>query len=296
MGGNRFTDRLRAGWSAGRYVCVGLDPDRAQLLATTRSGGLADRIAQFGRAIVDATRDLVVAYKPNSAFCEQFGPAGLSALQDLIGYIHDVAPGVVVILDAKRGDIEHTSQAYASALFDVYDADAVTVQPYLGGDALAPFLDRRDRGVIVLCRTSNPGGGEVQDLPAGQAPLYQRIAELAEATWNRNGNCGLLVGATYPRELNQVRTLAPSLPLLIAGAGRQQGAVREAVTAGVARGGGIIVSSSRAVTHASTGSDFAEAARKATLALHRQVTAAYTGQPDAQLNASADLPGRTHAR
>jgi orotidine-5'-phosphate decarboxylase len=117
--GNRFTDRLRAGWAAGLYVCVGLDPDWAQLVATTRSGGLAGRIEQFGRAIVDATRDLVIAYKPNSAFYEQFEPPGMRALQDLIGYIHRVAPGVVVILDAKRGDIEHTNEAYASALFDV---------------------------------------------------------------------------------------------------------------------------------------------------------------------------------
>jgi orotidine 5'-phosphate decarboxylase subfamily 2 len=186
MDANRFTDRLRAGRSAGRYVCVGLDPDRAQLLATTRSGGLADRIAQFGREIVDATCDLVVAYKPNSAFYEQFGPPGMGALQDLIGYIHRVAHGVVVILDAKRGDIEHTNEAYASALFDVYDADAVTVQPYLGGDALAPYLNRLDRGVIVLCRTSNPGGGELQDLVAGRTPLYQHVAELAETRWNRN--------------------------------------------------------------------------------------------------------------
>ena len=267
-----FTDRLRAGWLAGRFVCVGLDPDPAQLIATTRSGDMAARITRFSRAIVDATRDLVVAYKPNSAFYEQFGPAGMGALQDLIRYIHAAAPGVVVILDAKRGDIEHTNEAYASALFDVYDADAVTVQPYLGGDALAPFLNRLDRGVIVLCRTSNPGGGELQDLPAGQLPLYQRIAELAETRWNRNGNCGLLVGATYPRELSQVRALAPSLPLLIAGVGRQHGAVREAATAGMTSDGGIIVSSSRAVTHASSGPEFAEAAREATLALHQQLT------------------------
>jgi orotidine-5'-phosphate decarboxylase len=197
----------------------------------------------------------------------------MRALQDLIGYIHGVAPGAVVILDAKRGDVEHTNQAYASALFDVYDADAVTVQPYLGGDALAPYLDRLDRGVIVLCRTSNPGGGELRDLLVGQVPLCQRIAELAETSWNRNGNCGLLVGATYPRELSQVRVIAPSLPLLIAGVGRQQGAVREAVKAGATRGGGVIVSSSRAVTHASSGPDFARSAGQVTLALHEQLTA-----------------------
>jgi orotidine-5'-phosphate decarboxylase len=127
--------------------------------------------------------------------------------------------------------------------------------------------------VIVLCRTSNPGGGELQDLLAGRTPLYQHVAELAETIWNRNGNCGLLVGATYPRELSEVRALAPSLPLLIAGVGRQQGAVREAARAGTSRGGGVIVSSSRAVTHASSGPDFAEAARQATLTLHEQLTA-----------------------
>jgi len=151
----------------------------------------------------------------------------------------------MAMVSHQRCTVEHTNEAYASALFDVYDADAVTVQPYLGGGALAPFLDRLDRGVIVLCRTSNPGGGELQDLPAGQVPLYQRIAELAETRWNRNGNCGLLVGATYPRELSQVRALAPSLPLLIAGVGRQRGAVREAARAGMTSGGGIIVSSYR---------------------------------------------------
>ena len=273
MDGNRFTDPLSAGWSAGRYVCVGLDPDPAQILATTRSGDPAGRILQFGMAIVDATSDLVIAYKPNSAFYEQFGPDGMHALQELIAYIHGAAPGVVVILDAKRGDIEHTNEAYASALFDSYDADAVTVQPYLGGDSLAPYLDRVDRGVIVLCRTSNPGGGELQDLRVGQLPLYQHVAELAETSWNRNGNCGLLVGATYPRELSSVRAPAPSLPLLIAGVGRQRGAARDAVLAGRNPGGGIIVSSSRAVTHASRGQGFADAARQATLTLHERVTA-----------------------
>ena len=272
MDGNRFTDRLRAGWAASRFVCVGLDPDPAQVRAATGLAPSAESIVAFTRAIVDATCDLVLAYKPNSAFFEQFGPAGMHALRDTVAHIHEVAPDTVVILDAKRGDIEHTNQAYATALFDVYDADAVTVQPYLGAEPLTPFLDRLDRGVIVLCRTSNPGGGELQDLPVGGVPLYQHVAQLAETRWNRNGNCGLLVGATYPPQIRQVRAAAPSLPLLIAGVGRQHGALRDAVTAGATTAGGVIVSASRSITHASTGPDFATAARDATLALHDEVT------------------------
>jgi orotidine-5'-phosphate decarboxylase len=225
----------------------------------------------FTKAIVEATGDLVVAYKPNSAFYEQFGPPGMDALRDTIEHIHAVVPNAVVILDAKRGDIEHTNEAYATALFDVYDADAVTVQPYLGAEPLAPFMDRLDRGVIVLCRTSNPGGGEIQDLTVEAVPLYQHVASIVETSWNRNSNCGLLVGATYPDEIRRVRVAAPSLPLLIAGVGRQHGALRDAVTAGATTTGSIIVSASRSVTHASVGRDFAEAARIATLALHDEV-------------------------
>lgn len=269
--GNRFNDRLRAGWAQSRFVCVGLDPDPEQVRSATGRSPSRESIAMFTKAIIEATSDLVVAYKPNSAFYEQFGPPGMDALRDTIEHIHAVVPHAVVILDAKRGDIAHTNEAYATALFDVYDADAVTVQPYLGAEPLAPFLDRLDRGVIVLCRTSNPGGGEIQELAVEAIPLYQHVASIAETTWNRNSNCGLLVGATYPHEIRRVRAAAPSLPLLIAGVGRQRGALRDAVTAGANASGSIIVSASRSITHASVGPDFAEAARIATLALHDEV-------------------------
>ncbi len=273
MDDNRFTDRLHVAWALARYVCVGLDPDPEQIRATTGSAATAPTIMHFTRAIVDATCDLVAAYKPNSAFFEQFGPAGMQALQGTISHIHSVAPGAVVILDAKRGDIEHTNSAYATAMFDVYDADAVTVHPYLGAAALAPFLDRVDRGVIVLCRTSNPGGGELQDLRVENGLLYQHVAEQVETTWNRHGNCGLLVGATYPRELKEVRARAPSPPLLIVGIGRQRGSLEAAVRAGATTDGGIIVSASRAITHAASDPNFATAARQACQQLNEQVLA-----------------------
>jgi orotidine-5'-phosphate decarboxylase len=274
MDRNRFLDRLASGWAASRFACVGLDPDPEQVAMTVGLTNPAVDILSFTAAIVDATADLALAYKPNSAFYEQFGPRGMVALQSTIAHIHAVAPDAVVILDAKRGDIEHTNEAYARSLFDVYDADAVTVQPYLGGDALAPFFDRLDRGVIVLCRTSNPGGGEIQDLSAGEQPLYRHIAATAESTWSRNRNCGLLVGATYPREIALVRQSAPTLPLLIAGVGKQAGALADAVRAGAVDRAAVIVSSSRSITHAASGPGFADAARQATLRLHQEILAA----------------------
>ncbi len=273
--GNRFGDRLAAGWRSSRFVCIGLDPDEDQVRSTVGWGNPATTIAEFTTTIVDATKDLVLAYKPNSAFYEQFGPAGMQALVHTIGHIHEVAPDAVVILDAKRGDIGHTNEAYARALFDVYDADAVTVQPYLGAGPLTAFFDRVDRGVIVLCRTSNPGSGEIQDLSVGGGPLYQHVAAITEDSWNRRGNCGLLVGATYPDEIVQVRQAAPTLPLLIAGVGRQHGALAEAVRAAAIAGpSGFIASASRSVTHAGTGAGFAEDARTAAIELSREVAQA----------------------
>ena len=277
MDQNRFRDRLTAGWAASRFLCVGLDPDPDHVTATVRRGDPARTVAAFTSAVVDATADIALAYKPNSAFYEQFGPRGMDALQATIAHIHRVAPNAVVILDAKRGDIEHTNDAYARALFDVYDADAVTVQPYLGGDALAPFLDRVDRGVIVLCRTSNPGGGEIQDLTTNGLPLYRHLASTVETIWNRNSNCGLLVGATYPREIALVRQSGPTLPFLIAGVGRQHGAMTAAIRAAAVGRSGVMVSSSRSITHAATGRRFAAAARNATVRLNAAVLAALAG-------------------
>jgi orotidine-5'-phosphate decarboxylase len=233
-------------------------------------------LVRFNGEIIDATADLVCAYKPNIAFYERWGAPGLSALRQTIAHINTVAPEVVVIVDAKRGDIASTNEAYRDALFGYLGADAVTVQPYLGVDALRPFLDTRTKGVIVLCRTSNPGSGELQDLRTDGEALYQRVARLAGYDWNEHGNCGVLVGGTYPAQIAEVRRIAPRLPILVAGVGRQGGPVGEVVRAGVSNGGGLIISSSRAIVEAEPGPGFARAARAATMALVDEIRAAST--------------------
>ncbi len=250
-----FRERLARAFDANRsLLCVGLDPDPA-LMAVPG-------VAEFNRAIVDATSDLVCAYKPNLGFYEALGADGLRALEETVDHVRRAAPSAVVIGDAKRGDMASTSARYARALFDVWGFDAATVNPYLGGDSLAPFLEYGDRGVFVLCRTSNPGAGELQDLPVeGVRPVYEAVAERA-AAWNARGNVGLVVGATYPEQLRRVRALCPDMPVLLPGVGAQGGDVRASVSAGVdGNGRGLIVSSSRSVLYASSGADFAEAAR-----------------------------------
>jgi orotidine-5'-phosphate decarboxylase len=223
----------------------------------------------FNRALVNATHDLVCAYKPNFAFYEALGLPGLRALEQTIGHIRDEAPQVLLIADAKRGDIGNTAAAYARALFDVWGFDAATVNPYLGGDAVSPFLDYRDKGTFVLCRTSNPGAGDFQDLvvsdnASGGGPLFQQVA-LRALEWDRYGNLGLVVGATYPRELEEVRTLCPNMPFLVPGIGSQGGDLEQSVRYGTtASGRRAIVNSSRGIIYASRGPDFAEAARSAT--------------------------------
>ncbi len=249
----KFTEAARANSS---LLCVGLDPDPARLPVSDA--------AEFLCAIVEATSDLVCAYKPNMAFYERMGEAGYAALRAVLRAIPDQIP---VICDAKRGDVPNTAQAYADAIFDELGFDAVTVNPYLGGDSVAPFLERADRGVIVLCRSSNPGAQDFQDLPVatgeGTRPLYEIVAERAKE-WNTRGNVGLVVGATYPKELRRLRELCPELPFLLPGIGAQEGELARAVLAGLDDdGGGIIVNASRSVLYASSGSDFAEAARRA---------------------------------
>jgi orotidine-5'-phosphate decarboxylase len=280
-----FTERLRRRWQEARtLLCVGLDGEIERMPEQVRRGlakgdangnanGERERrieaaLTDYHLAIVDATADLVCAYKPNSAFYEQHGPAGLRALGAIIAYIQKKYPEIPVLLDAKRGDVGSTSQAYARALFDVYGADAVTAQPYLGYDALEPFLSRADRGVFILCRTSNPGASEFQDLSAradeGESePLYLRVARRVANEWNANGNCGLVVGATYPEELRQVREIVGDLPILAPGVGAQGGDLEATVRAGIdSVGQGLLISVSRAILYASTGDDFASAARR----------------------------------
>lgn len=267
--------RLRARWDQGTLLCVGLDPELERLPTKAEGATPAARIVAFNRAIVVATADLVCAYKPNSAFYEAHGPDGMEALRQTIALIHELAPGVPVLLDAKRGDMANTSRAYARAVFDVYGADAVTVQPYQGQEALAPFIERADRGVFVLCRTSNPGAAELQDLTIAGEPLYLHLARRMAGAWNGRGNCGLVVGSTWPDELRAVRSAAPDMPILVPGIGAQGGDLEASVSAGIdARGQGLLVSASRSVLYAAAGPDFAQAARREVLRLRDAINGA----------------------
>ncbi len=251
-----FSQRLDAAAERNRsLLCVGLDPWRPSM-------PIAD-IAAFNRAIIEATSDLVCAYKPQWAFYESEGIAGLRALE---ATIEAVPNGVPVILDAKRGDLGNTSVAYAKAAFEIWGADAVTVNPYLGRDSLQPFLDYADKGVFVLTRTSNPGGADFQELAVRSAdgeerPLYEEVARQA-VSWNERGNVGLVAGATAPEELARVRAAAGAMPILIPGIGAQGGDLESAARNGAdANGRRAIITASRSVLYASSGPDFAEAAR-----------------------------------
>jgi orotidine-5'-phosphate decarboxylase len=260
-----FIAQLTRAWEQNdSLVCVGLDPEIERFPRHILAQ--ASPIFQFNKAIVDATRDLVCAYKPQFAHYAAYEAE--DQLERTIEYIHRSAPGVPVILDAKRGDVGPTAERYAIEAFERYGADAVTVNPYLGGDSLEPFLRHADRGVVILCRTSNPGARDLQDLAVGDRRLYQVVAELAARRWNTHGNCLLVVGATYPRELAEVRALVGEMPLLVPGVGAQGGDVGQAVQNGQTRSGtGLLISSSRAILYASAGEDFASAARAAAAAL-----------------------------
>lgn len=269
--GSAFLTQLAASWSrSDSLVCVGLDPELERVPEQ-----IADQpspIFQFNKAIIDATADVVCAYKPQFAHYAAYEAE--DQLERTIEYIHRSYPGVPVILDSKRGDIGNTAERYAIEAFERYGADAVTVNPYLGGDSLEPFLRREDRGVVVLCRTSNPGARDLQDLVVGDGGrrLYHVVAEMAATRWNTRGNCLLVVGATYPQELAEIRRIIGEMPLLVPGVGAQGGDVAQVVRNGqTAAGTGLIVSSSRGILYASRGDDFASAARTAALALRDQI-------------------------
>ena len=278
-GERRFRDLLEARWDRGLFVSVGLDPVWDQLPDVVRgeighrdAGSRAAAAAAFCSAIVDATADLACAFKPNAAFFEAFGAPGAEALAAVMRHIGAVAPEVPVIYDAKRGDIGSTNQGYADHAFDGLRADAITVHPYLGREALDPFLGRREKGTIILVRTSNPGGGEFQDLIVGDEPLYRVVARRVAETWNQHGNCAVVVGATYPDELAAVRRIVGTMPILIPGIGAQGGDLRRTVEAGRdAQGRGMIIGSSRGILYASGEEDFAEAARQEVLRLNREI-------------------------
>lgn len=264
----KFLDQLRNAQGTHRsLLCVGLDPDPEKFPGAWR--GDASRIFEFCARIVDATHDLVLAFKPQIAY---FAAHGAEAqLERLMAHLRRVAPSVPVILDAKRGDIGSTAEQYAREAFVRYGADAVTLSPYMGRDSIEPYLAYDGRGLFLLCRTSNPGGGDLQDLalPAGTdaAPaehLYERVARLATGAWNRDGRVGLVVGATYPDEITRVRAIAPHAPLLIPGVGAQGGDARATVERGWRKDAPIVVNSSRAILYAGHElDDFAAAARAA---------------------------------
>lgn len=299
--------RLAARWDEGYFVCVGLDSDPKKLpkhllpdWEKANEEEIAEAQIEFNKEIVDATKDIVCAYKPNLAFYR--GAAGKKALRLTIAYIHKVAPGVIVILDAKQADIGNTNDGYVAEDFDWYGADAITVHPYLGMEAMKPFLERADKLIIVLCRTSNTGAGEFQDadcivyqhredhalystlheaarereMPMEVAdpfdynrivmPLYRFVAYRVAQSWNRKVNCALVVGATWLDELESVRSIVDDMPILIPGLGAQGAEIEPTVQAGqTKRGSGMINNMSRAVIFASNGEDFAPAARQVVL-------------------------------
>jgi orotidine-5'-phosphate decarboxylase len=241
-------------------LCVGLDSDISKIPACVKD---LDRQFQFNKEIIDATHDLVCAYKPNSAFYEANGTEGIRQLKKTCDYINKKYSHIVIILDAKRADIGSTNEGYARFVFDWLGADAITLHPYLGREALKPFLDRKEKGSIVLCRTTNTGAGEYQDLQIKGKPLYQVVAETVSQKWNVYDNCGLVAGATYPAELGIVRRIVGDMPILIPGIGAQGGDFEATMKVGLdSKGRGAIINSSRGIIFASSGSDFAARARE----------------------------------
>jgi orotidine-5'-phosphate decarboxylase len=260
-----FINKLSAAWTANdSLLCVGLDPDMAKLPPELQ--GAPDGIFRFCTEIIDATADLACSFKPQIAYF-----AALRAehqLEAICAYAREHYPHIPLILDAKRGDIGATARQYAREAFDRYGADAVTVNPYMGADSIEPYMEWSERGVIVLCRTSNPGGSDLQFLSVDGQPLYQRVAHLVAEKWNGNGQCALVVGATFPEELAQVRAIVGDMPLLVPGIGAQGGDIAATVASGKTAGGqGMMINSSRAILYAAplNGEDFAAAARRVAL-------------------------------
>lgn len=256
-----FTDQLAAAWQDNdSLLCVGLDPDPAKFPAHLK--GRDDAIFEFCTAIVDATADLACSFKPQIAYFA--ARRAEDQLEALIAHIHEKHPGIPVILDAKRGDIGSTAEQYAVEAFERFRADAVTVNPYMGRDSVEPYLTFPDKGVILLCRTSNAGGSDLQFLDVGGEKLYERVARLAAEQWNTSGQIGLVVGATFPAEIARVRQIVGDMPLLVPGIGAQGGDVEATVNAGkTAETTGLMINSSRAILYAGQDENYAAAARRA---------------------------------
>ncbi len=264
-----FKQKLKSAWNKNNsLVCVGLDPDLSRLPETLNNS--ADAIFNFNKAIIDSTADLVCAYKPQIAYFSAVNAE--EQLEKTIHYIQSNYPDIAVILDAKRGDIGSTAEMYAKEAFQRYAADAVTVNPYMGFDSAQAFLKHQERGIIFLCRTSNAGAGDIQDLVVNGEPLYEKIATMITRQWNKNDNCLLVVGATWPSQMAKIRSIVGDMPLLVPGIGAQGGDIEQIIKAGqTSDGEGLIISSSRAIIYASSGNDFAEAARKETQKLRDSI-------------------------
>ncbi|MES2971045.1 MAG: orotidine-5'-phosphate decarboxylase [Patescibacteria group bacterium] len=244
-------------------LCIGLDPDLEKLPDIIRSK--PNPLFEFNKAIIDVTADLACTFKPNPAFYEAYGSDGVVQLKMTADYLRQNYPDIPILLDTKRADIGNSNLGYAKYAFDYIQADAITLPPYMGGESLRPFFEWKDKGFFILVRTSNPGSGEFQDLMIDGKPLYEHVAQSVTSKWNQNGNCMLMVGATYPKELADLRRIAGGdMPILIAGLGAQGGDVKAAIEAGIGDNGqGLVANASRSIIYASNGEDFAEAARVA---------------------------------
>jgi len=264
----RFLEKLRQAWrTQNSLLCVGLDPDPSKL-----PQGLSDghKLFEFNRRIIEATAPWSCAFKPQIAYYAAAGAE--NQLEMTIRYIVDNYPNIPVILDAKRGDIGATAEMYAREAFDRFGADAVTVNPYMGGDTLQPYLARAEKGVIVLCRTSNPGSGDIQGLEVENENIALHVAKMATNQWNQNSNIGLVVGATYPEQLRIIRKVVGNMPLLIPGIGAQGGDLQKVLEAGLDQtGAGLMINASRSIIYASSESDFAVAAAKEARTLCEQI-------------------------
>ncbi len=272
---SKFVKKLENKWNENKFVSVGLDPIREKLPPhiTKKYKTIDEQFFQFNKTLIDETYDLVAAYKPQIAHYEEQGLAGWKALEKTINYLHKKHPDILTIIDAKRADIGSTNDSYAKAFFDNLGFDAITVNPYFGKEALRSFLNYENKGIIILVRTSNPGSGEFQDIKnkSGE-PLYMSVAKNVSKTWNTNGNCAIVVGATYPKELASIRKAVGDIPILIPGIGAQGGDVEKTVRAGKnSKNQGMIIHSSRAIIFASNGTDFAIVARQKTIELNTEI-------------------------
>lgn len=251
-------------------LCVGLDSDINKLPAQFKNSPTPQ--FDFNKAIIDATHDLVSSYKPNSAFYEARGEQGIKELKMTMDYLHKNYPEIFTVLDAKRGDIGNTNEGYIQFIFDYLGFDSVTLHPYFGKESLTPFLKRTDKISIILCRSSNPGSAEFQNLTTDGEPLYQRVTKKVVTEWNSNNNCFLMFGATYPEEMANARKIAGDMPFLVPGIGAQGGDVEKTVKAGInSQKAGMIINSARGIIFASNGADFARRAREEATKLRDEI-------------------------